>query len=246
MSVMLEQELVNGSFIADNKLVLEPIIDHSQTLPFLESQILKPELFRASILQLNQILMAHPGVNLNRIYDPVVTVTENHIDFEGFARFGHSFCKIRFPDTIFKERIRQEGIINVDFNPRFIMDLRSRFLTKNLWLYIDPDGIEVAIDNKAHTLEKIVIPKWWNDAYREIGKFVDVETMEVFLCDEYSDQYKRGILSGRAFQNLVKEVEYSCKGCIYLHKGSLDCMLDVTNNCIRRAEDYYKEVEYES
>ena len=209
MSVILEQELVQGSYVSENKLVLEPVINSNQTLPFLESQVLNPELFRAGILQVNQILMAHPGVNLNKIYDPVVTVTENHVDFEGFARFGHSYCKIRFPEKLFTKRIRQEGITNVDFNPQFIRDLRSRYYTRNLWVYIDPDGIEFAIENRSHVLKKIAMPRWWKDAYKELDHYIDRETLEPQLDGERADAYNKVILSGWAFQKLVREVEYN-------------------------------------
>ncbi|NVM54494.1 MAG: hypothetical protein HWN66_12390 [Candidatus Helarchaeota archaeon] len=212
MSIILKQEVVQGSYISENKLILEPIIDPNQTLPFLESQILKPDLFKAGILQLNQILMAHPGISLNRIYDPVVTVTENYVDFEGFSRFGHSYCKIRFPETLFKERIRQEGMTNVDFNPQFIRDLRSRSYTPSLWLYIDPDGIELAIDKKAHILKKIVMPKWWKDAYQELKYYVNIETMEPHISEEYN----KVILSGKSFQQLVRKVENSY---LFKHHG---------------------------
>ena len=140
MSVILEHEFINGSYLTGNKLVLEPINLPNETLPFIDSRILKPHLFQTGILQLNQVLMAHPGVSLNRIYDPIVNVTENHIDFEGFARFGHSFCKIRFPETLFEGGIREEGMTNVDFNPNFIIGLRNRRYSQNLWLYIDPLG----------------------------------------------------------------------------------------------------------
>ncbi len=208
MSVLSELELVQGSHILENRLILEPIIDSKQALPFLESQVINPEVFRAGILQLNQILMAHPGVNLNRIYDPVVSVTENYVDFEGFARFGHSYCKIRFPEKLFSKRIRQEGVTNVDFNPTFIRDLRSRYYTRKLWVYIDPDGIEFAIENRSHLLQKIAMPKWWKDAYKELDNYIDRETLELQFAGENANLYNKVILSGWGFQQLVKEIEY--------------------------------------
>jgi hypothetical protein len=207
MSVLLEQELILGSYLSGDKLVLEPQYESDQNLPFIDSQILNPELFRLGILQLNQILMAHPGVSLNRIYDPIVSVTENYVDFEGFARFGHSYCKIRFPDTLFKGHIRQEGVTNVDFNPNFIRHLRSRYYNQNLWLYIDPNGVELSINNSAHVLKKITMPKWWKDAYKELNTYIDTETLE----PELSDDFSKIVLSGNAFQRLVDQLNYNDK-----------------------------------
>ncbi len=210
MSAILEQELIRGSFVSDDQLVLEPLLESSKTVPFLESKILNPELFSAGILQLNRILLAHPGVNLNAYYDPIVTVTENYVDFEGFARFGHSFCKIRFPDSLFKERIRQEGVTSVDFNPSFISDLNGRRLhNRNLWVYIDPDGVEFAFNNAAYNLKKINMPTWWKDGYRELENFVDLDAMIPQFQNNISEEYNKVILSGKSFQKLVHEIDYS-------------------------------------
>ena len=209
MSIILEHELVLSRYVSDDKMFLEPIIESNQTIPFLESRVLNPEVFSAGILQLNRILLAHPGVNLNAFYDPIVTVTENYVDFEGFARFGHSFCKIRFPEKLFKERIRQEGVTSVDFNPRFIRDLNSRYHTQNLWIYIDPDGVEFAINNTAHSLKKIKMPRWWKDGYRELENYVDLETMAPQFHHKIAEDYNKTILSGKAFQHLIQEIDYS-------------------------------------
>ena len=45
----------------------------------------------------------------------------------------------------------------------------------------------------------------------------------------------------RNLDNKKLHINYSCKNCTHLHKGSGDCLLDVGNNCIRRAEDYWQE-----
>ena len=205
MSVILERNNLNISSLIGNKLVLEPILEPTRIIPFLESKILEPSLFKAGIIQLNQVLMAHPGVNLNVFYDPIVTVTENHVDFEGFARFGHSFCKIRFPEKLFAGHIRQEGKTNVDFNPQFIRDLSNRWGTENLWLYIDPDGVEMAVDNRSYMLKKIAMPEWWTDAYHSLKEYIDIESFEPEINSEYLDKYSKVVLSGKAFQKLVRE-----------------------------------------
>lgn len=209
MSVISEQGILPRSYISNDTLVLEPIKHQSSSLPFLKSQLINPELFKAGILQLNQVVMAHPGLDLNMIYDPVVTVTENHIDFEAFARFGHSYCKIRFPETLFKDPIREEGKTNVDFNPKFIRDLRNSRYTRNLWLSIDRNGVDVEIERHVYKLKKITMPKWWNNAYRELKPFLDLEVMEPRYWDEAFENYEKVILSGMAFQNLVQQVENS-------------------------------------
>ena len=221
MSIIFEQELSHGSYFTGDKLVLEPVIESNQILPFLDSKILNPELFKKGILQLNQILMAHPGVNLNVIYDPLVTVTENYVDFDGFARFGHSYCKVRFPENLFAGRIRQEGTTNVDFNPRFIRNLRRRSRTKTLWLYINSEGIELAMDKETHRLKKISIPNWWKSAYQEIKNYVDIETLELNICGKNISEYSKVILSGNAFQKLIQEIEYNQN----LHNRRLDSLL---------------------
>ena len=205
MSVTLSPNTLNISTLKGEKLILEPILESKQTIPFLETQILEPSLFRAGILQLNQILMAHPGVNLDVIYDPVVTVTENHVDFEGFARFGHSFCKMRFPGKLFKGPIRQEGKTNVFFNPQLIRDLRRRYQPENLWLYIDPDGVEMAVDNRSYILRKMAMPRWWKDAYHSLNTYIDIESFEPEITSKYLDDYSKVVLSGKAFQKLVLE-----------------------------------------
>jgi len=205
MSVLLEQELILGSYLTGDKLVLEPQFESNVNLPFIDSQLLNPEIFRLGILQLNQVLMAHPGISLSTIYDPIISVTENYVDFEGFARFGHSYCKIRFPDTLFKNHIRQEGTTSVDFNPSFIRNLRSRYYNQNLWLYIDPDGAKLSINDSAHTLKKISMPKWWKDAYKELRAYVDTETLE----PELSEDFSKIIISGKAFQKLVDQLNYN-------------------------------------
>jgi hypothetical protein len=211
MSVTFAPNILNISAIKGEKLVLEPILESKQQIPFLETQILEPTLFKAGILQLNQILMAHPGVNLDVLYDPIVTVTETHVDFEGFARFGHSFCKMRFPEKLFAGPIRQEGKTNVDFNPRFIRDLRNRRnQTENLWLYIDPDGVEMAIDNRSYILKKMAMPRWWKDGYHSLNKYIDIksqgnQSIEPVINSKYLDQYSKVVLSGKAFQKLVLE-----------------------------------------
>ncbi|MFX1296395.1 MAG: hypothetical protein ACFFD2_16270 [Promethearchaeota archaeon] len=206
MSVILEQEMLYGSYITGNKVVLEPASNTGQTLPFLHSQIIKPELFKTGILQLNQILMAHPGVKLGFIYDPIVTVTENYVDFDGFARFGHSYSKIRFPEKLFKGGIKHEGSTNVDFNPRFIRNLRNRRYTQNLWLYIDPDRVELTDDRNSYQLKKIKMPSWWKDAYRKLRSYVNIEMLELEVQGKNQEEYNKVILSGKAFQQLVHEV----------------------------------------
>ncbi len=208
MSVISEQELVYGSYIAGNNIILEPVLKINK-IPFLATQVLRPDLFREGILQLNQVLIAHPGVNFEGFYDPVVSVTENYVDFDGFAQFAHSYCKIRFPTKLFKERIQQEGTTNVDFNPNFIKDLRDRWHTRNLWLYIDPDGVELAVDNKSHYLERIRMPTWWRDAYQQLNKYVNIETLELHDSGKFSGQFNKVILSGMAFQQLIDEISYS-------------------------------------
>jgi hypothetical protein len=206
MSVTLAPNILNISALKGDKLILEPILESKQTIPFLETQILEPSLFKAGILQLNQILMAHPGVNLNVLYDPIVTVTESHVDFEGFARFGHSFCKMRFPEKLFAGPIRQEGRTNIDLNPQCIRDLRNRrYQTENLWLYIDPDGVEMAVDNRSYILKKMAMPRWWKDAYHSLNKYIDIQSIEPEINSKYIDAYSKVVLSGKVFQKLVME-----------------------------------------
>ncbi len=209
MSVTQAQDLVRSSYLADNKVVLEPLLKPVQALPFMDSQILKPDLFRVGILQLNQVLMAHPTVNLNYIYDPIVSVTEQYVDFDGFARFGHSYCKIRFPEKLFEGGIKQEGRTNVDFNPSFIRSLRQRSYNQNLWLYIDPDGVDLAFNNEEFHLKKIKMPNWWSFAYKNLRRYVNLETMEIEIRGRNIEEYYKVILSGKAFQQLVQDIGYS-------------------------------------
>jgi hypothetical protein len=208
MSVILDQGLVRGSHIVGSKMVLEPILGSAGALPFLDSQIMNPELFKMGILQLNQILMSHPGIDVVYDYDPIVTVTENYVDFDGFARFGHSYCKIRFPERLFDGGIKQEGVTNIDFNEIFIRNLRSRRYMENLWLYIDPEGVEFAFDSNSYHMKKIQMPKWWKDAYSELDKYVDRETMETHGTGSQIGEFNKVILSGKAFEQLVRELGY--------------------------------------
>ncbi|MHA1129576.1 MAG: hypothetical protein ACTSQI_20215 [Candidatus Helarchaeota archaeon] len=208
MSVILEQELIQGSHFTGNKVILEPILGSLEAIPFLDSQVLKPNLFKMGILQLNQVLITHPGIDLGYNYDPIVTVTENYVDFDGFAVFGHSYCKIRFPEKLFDGRIKQEGTTNIDFNPTFIQNLRTRRYTKDLWLYIDPDGVEFAIDSTSHYLKKIQMPNWWKHAYIELDKFIDRETLEPHGKELHAGDFNKVILSGKAFERLVHELNY--------------------------------------
>ncbi len=209
MSVILNQELNYGSRFAGDKMILEPVIDLKEPRPFLDSQVLNPELFKKGILQLNHILIAHPGVNLNMYYDPIVTVTENYVDFDGFARFGHTYCKIRFPEKLFDGHIRQEGVTNVDFNPGFIRNLRNRYTTQKLWLCIDAEGVDLAVNKDSYHLKKVAVPKWWNDAYVNLKNYVDIENLEPKVYGKEAEDYTKVILSGQGFQKLVNKVEHS-------------------------------------
>jgi hypothetical protein len=228
MSVIASQDIIYESYFSGGRVFLEPKVESSRSIPFLETQVLRPELFKAGILQLNETMMAHPGVNLARIYDPIVTVTENYIDFEAFARFAHSYCKIRFPDKLFKDPIRQEGSTNVDFNPRFIRDLSNRFYTNKLWLSIDPEGVGLSLDDSVHLLKKVSVPKWWKPAYKELKRYVRLETMEPRCLDAGTENYRKVILSGNAFEQLIDELKKS-----YLNRGERIRSLFLDENWVK-------------
>lgn len=127
--------------------------------------------------------------------DPVVTVSDSMLRFEGFSACCSAYARLDvLPESINAKKM-VSGTTNVDFNAEMRSLLCSFRRSDAMFLSVKPDDVTVSNGDKSVVEKKVVLPKRW------IKGFSEVQSIQTGMTEAFKIPKQEAI---RFFRQLPK------------------------------------------
>ncbi len=158
--------------LATDSSVLQKTPKKTPSGTFFSGTLLRPKRTADLLRAVSEIVTARfNNPNWRRLADPVITVGDDRMRFEGFSGCCSAYARLDLlPDAVEGDRPRR-GTTNVDFNPAMISALAS--LRDNDYVALNIGAEEISISKNAEkTVErKVSLPVRWLKSFVEIQAY---------------------------------------------------------------------------
>ena len=141
----------------------------SDSSTFFSGILLKPKMTADLVRGVSEIVTARfNNPNWRRLADPVITVGDDRMRFEGFSGCCSAYARLDLlPDAVEGERLSR-GTTNVDFNPAMLSALASLRDSDYVALNIGAEQIEFSKNVEKSVERKVSLPVRWLKGFVEI------------------------------------------------------------------------------
>ncbi len=157
------------------------------------------------------------GEQLSASLDPIVSVTPDRIVWEGFSRDLGAIGVFEVPRSVFETRGEvREGTTNVDFSAWFAAAVNELRSSRETWLGIAPDGLELRTVHAGGRYEpRVELPESWlrgllsaQAAMAMPGTRLSVRPVDLLAAIRWL-QFKRAKVSPRGLRWVMAPGEYA-------------------------------------
>ena len=156
----------------DASVLKTPIKKQEPPSVFFKGTLLKPKRIADLLRGVSEIVTArYNNPNWRRLADPVITVGDDRMRFEGFSSCCSAYARLDLlPNAVEGERPAR-GTTNVDFNPAMLSALASLRDNDYVALNIGAEQIELSKNAETTVERKVALPVRWLKGFVEIQAY---------------------------------------------------------------------------
>ena len=144
------------------------LADYSEVAPvsphFFSGRLSNPYITARALMTLADVVKSNFQLTREQIEamrDPVVTIGNGHIRFEGFSQCAGVYARVDVNEEEQKEAFLSAGTTNVDFNPEMIAALGRVGKSTPFTLNVGKKSVAVKTDKADVTEKKVPLPRKW-------------------------------------------------------------------------------------
>lgn len=186
---------------------------YQQSGCFFDGQARQPTLFAKALVALSQIIRADFSPKPKPVYDPIVTVEQENLRFEGFSSCNSMYIRLDVGKNALMGHFFAQGSTHVNFNDPILTALSTLKKEQNLHFRISHDAVHMQVNDTYFTEQKVKLSPRWVKALTEV-------TYELAQLDE--KMHLNSVQSRQFWQILPKKSESKT---LYLQQKFQHCQL---------------------